>query len=615
MIAPAAITPIRLIPRGMLHPALPAAAAWAALGTASALPPAMTKLERRVDAGGAARVGWRSGLAGALTLAVGMGAGGCVGNIGDGTEGGPGVGGPGGNDPNNVVCGDGSVHTSALPLRRLSPEQYQNTVRDLFGDAEFAGTIDAGEPIISEREVRQLRDNAEAIIGRSAAWTKPVYPCALQGEGSDACVDDFIAGFATRAYRHPLSEAEASTLRSVFAEARKEMTFAEAMETLLQVTLQAPAFVYMFSAGAPDATEDVRLLGEYEVASRLSYFLWNTMPDEALVSAAEAGKLGAAEGLAEQAARLLDDPRADHAVQRFMSGWLQLDGGTLHNALEEAVKDTALYPTFDAQLQEAMRLETEAFVRRAFFEESGSLGDLFNASYAYVNGPLADLYGVEDGPADADTWEWVDLDPEQRGGILTRAAFLTVFSTRNVTSPIRRGVWVIEEGLCSALGDPPPNANDVKPEGGEVDGELLTVRQDTLARTKGEVCQTCHSIINPVGFTFESYDAIGRWQTEEITSGLPIDDSGLLQSSGDQDGELAGALDLSQRLGKSERVRGCFADRWFEAALGQAPGKQDKCSLEAVHASFEEGGSMRDMVLSIIGSDAFRYLNISQETP
>lgn len=545
-------------------------------------------------------LGWVSGIALALSIGVG-----CVGDIGDGAD----VDGP---ENGPLSCEDGGIHGSARPLGRLSPIQYESTIRDLFGDDGFTADLGAGGDIITESEVRELRDSAERIVSRSASWTKPVFPCDLATDGGEACASDFLAGFATRAFRRPLTDAERTSLLGVYANARaSSMTFQESMEMLLQVVLQSPAFVYKFEAGEADASATTRKLTSYEVASRLSYFLWDTMPDDALFAAAESGELAEADGLATHARRLLEDPRAEKAVQRFMSSWLQLDGGVLHNPLEETEKDAALYPEFGAELRDAMRVETEAFVRRAFFENKGSLEELLSARYAYVNGPLAALYGVA-GPADAETWAWVELDPAQRAGILTRSAFLTVLSTKNVTAPIRRGVWVVEELLCTDLGEPPANANNVAVEGGVVDGELRSVRQDVDARTMSGQCASCHGIINPIGFTFESYDAIGRWQTEEVTSGLPVDASGAITTSGDVDGPVNGAVELSSKLSSSEKVRSCFAERWYQQAIGEELGELDQCALDDIQAQFAEGGSMQDLVLSIIASDAFRYLNVSE---
>jgi hypothetical protein len=339
------------------------------------------------------------------------------------------------------------------------------------------------------------------------------------------------------------------------------------------------------------------------------------MPDASLYQAAAQGKLATPEGLRAEAARLLEDPRAEHNIQRFFSGWLQLDGGRLHNPLEDTVKDPDLYPEYDDALRAAMRLETEAFVRRTFFEEGGSFEKLLSGDYAYVNGPLAELYGVE-GPSGADDYEWVTVD--QRAGLLTRAAFLTVLSTKNVTAPIRRGVWVVEEALCNELGEPPPNANDTPVEGGEVvneEGEVenRTVRQDVEARTTEGMCGNCHNIINPIGFVFENYDAIGRWQTEEVTSGLPVDATGHLTGS-DVNGDLSDALDLSERLGKSVQARNCFAERWSGAAFGSGDDLVDSCSQSHIHDSFAKSGNMRELLLAIVQSNAFRFINLAEES-
>jgi len=526
---------------------------------------------------------------------------GCIGDIGGAdadAAGGPGSG--------PLVCGDGNVHVAPHPLRRLTSTQYINTVRDLFGDDAFEAELDEGGEIISEREVRQLRDSAEQIIGRQDAWTETVFPCDIGGAKDDTCVNGFFDGFAARAFRRPLTDEERTVLFGIYSEALTIGTFAEAMETLLQVVLQSPALIYMYEAGATDSTETARPLTDHEVATRLSYFLWNTTPDAALLAAATDGELSDKGGLAMQTQRLLSDPRADFAVQQFMSSWLQLDGGVLHHPLEEAEKDAALYPEFDDELVAAMRAETQAFIRRTF-EEDGSFEDLLSARYAYVNGPMATLYGVS-GPQDAATWEWVDLDKAERGGLLTRAAFLTTLSTRNVTAPIRRGVWVLKEMLCEGLGDPPPNVNNIPPEGGNVDGEILTVRQDVAGRTDGTDCVHCHSLINPIGFTFEHYDAIGRWQTNEVTSGLPIDASGYLP-----EGEaLQGAIELSSELSTSAQARDCFAERWYQQAISKQLDEADQCSLGVIQEQLADGGSMRDLVVAIITSDAFRYINIEE---
>ena len=528
----------------------------------------------------------------------------CVGNIGDAPDGsslsGPGV--------TPQTCGDGMLTIAEVPLRRLSRAQYRNTLRDLFGDAELDFELEDGPGVITERAVRQIRTAAELAITRQGQWTKPVFPCALNGEGSTECTDEFINTFGRRAFRRDINNADRSWLRGIFDGVRTKASFKESMEVLLQVMLQSAQTVYIFETGYGDeVAPNVHALSDYEVASRLSYFLWNTMPDDALLDAAKSGQLSTDEGLSEQAQRLLAHPRAEQNIQRFFSTWLQLDGGRLHHALEDTDKDAALYPEYDAQLQQAMRTEMEAFVRRTFFDQAGSFDDLLNGTYAYVNGPLATLYGIDG--VTGDDFQWVDLESTERAGLFTRAAFLTVYSTKTVTAPIRRGVWVMENALCNELGDPPPNADDTPVEGGVVDGKELTVREDVAARTADQECQACHGYINPIGFAFENYDAIGRFQTNEVGSGLPIDSSGALNAS-DVDGSVNGLLELTTKLSESDQVKTCFASRWAESAF-RIP-HLDSCSDERIREQFLATGDMKQLVVSIIESNAFRFISTSE---
>lgn len=562
-----------------------------------------------------------------IALATALCGAGCYAGLGAGGGGADGAddGGPGGSaddggsgggtdgDP-SAVCNDDIPKALPTPLRRLSPRQYQNTIRDLFGDDAFVPTYDDLEIIATERGVRQLRGDAEAVLARREAWTKPVFPCDTAGATDDACAQDFITSFGRRAFRRPLSDDEIATLTGVYQAARDELGFADAMDVTLATILQAPATLYLTEFGDPveGAPDNIRQLTDHELASRLSYFLWDTMPDDELFAAAEAGELRGG-GLAEQTERMLADPRAEGKVQDFVWDWMQLAGGTLHFPLEETLKDPELFPDYGPALQEAMRTEFEAFVRSVYFsDEPASFERLFTDNRAYVNASMAALYGVS-GPADDATWDWVDLKPEQRAGVLTRAAFLTVFSAANVQSPIRRGVYVIEQALCTDLGTPPPNANNVPVGGGDgVDDNgnpvTRTVREDVEYRTSAPTCASCHNTINPAGFAFENYDPIGRWQTEEIATGLPIDGSGELRGT-DVDGPVANAVELSQHLTQSRKAHDCYADRWLFAATGAPATNIDPCIHDAILESFATTGDMRKLLVAIVSSETFRYIN------
>jgi len=513
-----------------------------------------------------------------------------------------------------LACDGETPVVAARPLRRLTPDQYQNTMRDLLGDPGFVAEYDATEPVIAERGVRQLRDGAELALSRRDQWTAEVFPCDIEGPTDDACADAFIDAFAPRAFRRPISSDERQWLQDLYLDARGELGFQDAMEVLAGALLQAPAMIYLEEQGTAveGAPQDIRRLTAHELASRLSYFLWDTMPDDALREAADAEALHGEQELRAQVERMLDDPRADARLQRLLWTWMQLDGGPLHFSLEEADKREELYPEYDPALQDAMREELEAFIADVLSGDA-SFEELLTSKRAWVNGTLAELYGVDAGGLGPDEWAWVDLPASQRSGILTRAAFLTVFASTATQAPIRRGTFTLEEMLCVSLGSPPPDVDDSPIDGGEQPGEEgpLTVREATEARTSEGQCAGCHSIINPVGFAFEHYDAIGRWQDQEVLSGQPVDSSGALLGT-DADGPLADALELSSRLAGSEQVRGCFATHWFEEALGGQVGELDDCARDRVIEEFTTGGDLRELVTTIVLSDSFRHLNLGE---
>ncbi len=511
-----------------------------------------------------------------------------------------------------ATCHAGQPSVATRPIRHLTPDEYANTLRDLFGDPGLVPSFDDETAVLTEHGAYELRDTAELVVSRRSSWTRTVIPCDTSGPADDSCAEALLDDFAPRAFRRPLTDGERGRLLATYQQAKADLSFADAIEMLVEIIVQAPQTVYLSEVGEaqPDLPAGIRALDAHELAARLSYFLWNTMPDDTLWDSATRDELRDPAVLRAQAERMLRDPRSERMFQRFISRWLQIDGGRLHNALEDTVKNADLFPTYDASLRAAMRTELEAFVRAILVEEGGTIEQLLLDRRAYVNGPLAELYGVEGGPSGADEWQWVALDPTERAGLLTRVSFLTVLSSANVSAPIRRGVHVYREILCEELGDPPPNVNNATPEGGTTDsGGVRSVRQDTDARTQGAQCQTCHGIINPIGYAFEHYDAIGRFRTDELGTGLPIDSSGAIQNT-DVDRSIADAVDLSEALAESTQVRTCFARRMMTEAFGAAPEAADACSLDSVQQSFVDTGSVRDLVLALVGSDAFRYVAV-----
>jgi hypothetical protein len=489
-------------------------------------------------------------------------------------------------------------------IHRLTPAEYTSSLRALVGNEALEPVLDADrEPIATLDGVRKWYNAADAAVPVTATWLSAYGSC--NPESDVACAKTLYEAFAERAFRRPLKEDERTWLAESWSKLPAAASVALRLETITELILQAPQFLYLYTEGTPSGA--INLLDSYERAQRLSYFLWDSLPDQALLSAAKAGELMTSAGMRGQAERMLGDERAKPVLRSFLAEWLELDGAAILPSLAETPKDSKLFPGFDAVLRQSMRREVEMFMDHVMFEEDGSLEELFSGTRAYVNAPLAKLYGVS-GPARADTWAWVELDPTQRAGMLTRAGFLAVHASQNVTSPIRRGVYLLQNVLCFPLPSPPANVDNTPVE--VTGGDVTTVRQATLKRTGSPACAGCHVQINELGFAFEHYDAVGRWQEAEAGTGAAIDASAQLSNAGaGLDGPVNGAIELSQRLAQSPEVAKCAARQWFEVALRRSPVSLDSCSMQKIQAKTAETRSIRELLLAMVESDAFLNVN------
>jgi hypothetical protein len=491
-------------------------------------------------------------------------------------------------------------------IHRLTPREYTNSLRALLGNEALELVLDADRgPIATLDAVRKWFNAADAAVPLTATWLGSYGSC--NPENDAACAKKLYEAFAERAFRRPLKEDERTWLAESWSKLPARASMALRLETITELILQAPQVLYSYTEGTPSGS--VNVLDGYERAERLSYFLWDSLPDQALLDAAKAGELGTSAGMRSQAERMLADDRAKPVLRSFLSQWLELDGATILPSLAETPKDSKLFPEFDAALRQSMRRELEMFMDHVMFEKDGSLEELFSGTRAYVNAPLAKLYGVK-GPASADTWAWIDLDPTKRAGMLTRAGFLAVHASQNLTSPIRRGVYVLKDVLCVTLPSPPANVDNTPVD--VTGGDVTTVRQATLKRTGSPACAGCHVQINELGFAFEHYDAVGRWQEVEAKTGAAIDARAQLSNAGDGlDGAVNGAIELSQRLAQSPAVARCATRKWFEVALRRSPVPQDSCSVQKIQETTARTRSIRELLLAMVESDAF--LNVSHD--
>jgi hypothetical protein len=507
----------------------------------------------------------------------------------------------------------GSPGTAALPpsaplgpLRRLSRAQYNNTVRDLLGDTsrpadafvaeEVAGSF-VGSVALTQAApaaVEQYEKAAEALAATAVKNLAKLVGCTPTAATEESCAQTFIGAFGARAYRRPLAADERANLLAVYRAVRGVGDFSLAIQAVTQAMLQSPHFLYRVDLPPAGATPgQVAPLGPYALASRLSYFLLDTMPDETLFASAAAGKLATPADLEREARRLLATPAARDAAAGFFQQWLLL------GKLDAQGKDAKLFPEYTEALRAAMREETLRFSTWALFDGDGRFETLLTSPRSMINAPLAKLYGV--GAPAGTGFATVDLDPKQRSGLLTHASILALTSNDDTTSPVRRGKFVLDQLLCQSPPAPPPNVDTTFP--APVPGQ--TLRERFATHTTNTTCAACHLFIDPIGFGFEHYDPVGRYR--DTDAGKPVDASGQIKGTRDINGPFDGAIELGRKLVASPQARACMVKQWFAFAHGRPDAAGDQAAMNAIVDTFERsGGNVRELIIALVKSDAFR---------
>jgi hypothetical protein len=499
------------------------------------------------------------------------------------------------------------VVAAPAPLRRLTNEEYDNTVRDLLGDTSRPADAFAPDEAVGGFEnntvspvtqtlVERYMDAAESLAARAAGRLDRLAPCPTR-DTREACARSFIDGFGRLAYRRPLDDGERYALFAVYAEKEKRSSYARAIQLVLAAMLQSPKFLYRLEPA--DGASKTRALTGYEVATRLSYFIWASTPDPALLDAAAAGKLTAPADVAAAARRLLKDPRAVDGIRSFHRQWLDL------RELDTKSKDPTLYPAFTPELERAIVEETLRFSAHAVLQGGDAVATLLTSNKTFVNAPLAKLYGVAPPPGEG--FALVELPRRERSGLLTQASIMAVFAGVEEASPILRGKFVREKLLCETIPPPPPGVDTTPP---RFDPKRSKKERFALHRTDPS-CAHCHEKMDPTGFGFEHYDAVGAWRT--VDEAAPVDAVGMLSGTEDADGPFDGAVELAARLSASKQVRRCIAKQWFRSALGRGERPEDTPSLDGVYQAFAGAGfDVRELIVAIARSDAFRHAGFDQ---
>ena len=513
-------------------------------------------------------------------------------------------------DPNLPEGAPRELPSPSSRAPRLSAVQYENTARDLLGASQSLGITSS---FIADSTTTTFSNNGGDLNVTSAQWQDyqtaaeelarraTLTPEALAAMvGGPVPADDaaLINALGRRVFRRPLTPPETSAYGELFAVA---VTFFPGMpprqagaRVVLEALLQSPYFLYRVELST-QATSGVVPLSGPELATRLSYALWESMPDEPLLRAAEDGSLLTADGYTAQVTRLLTDPRARDAAQQFHAELLG------QSKFTDITRSTTLFPEFSLPLRESMKQEQVRFLDSVLFTQQGNLADLLTAKTTFVDANLARVYGLP-GTFDS-TFQKVSLSDGKRGGLFTQIGFLAANATSTDSDPIHRGVFLNRNVLCAPLPAPPNMVPPLPRPDPNVKKTLRTrITEFTGAGTCGAGCHG--TMINPAGFAFEHYDALGRWR--DLDNTLPIDakDSysfqGVVRS-------YDGALELSAAMAEEPMAHLCYAQHWVEFLHGRALTDADLAMIRRVgNRSKAEGLPVTSMLRLLVESESFK---------
>jgi hypothetical protein len=475
-------------------------------------------------------------------------------------------------------------------MRRLSPDQYNRAVLDVFGDTSSPasafpaesrkdGYNNQSDAQAAQREhVERWGGAAQAVASKAAGG---IITTGCAGQDLAACVPDQLLKIGYRLFRRPLNTEEQQRYQAFYTQNQQTGTPEEALEATLMAMLMSPHFLFVIERGAPIGNGVVQLTG-YEVASRLSLTLLGAPPDEALLAKAAAGELDTAEGVGAQARAMLLEQRNTDVVRDFHGQWIGLQEAEKLKLPEGTPPEAAL----------AAKEEVEWFIQDWYKTGTGKLADLFLSPRAWVSKDLATIYGVTapDQPAQ------IDLPADQRAGLLTRVMFLGTHS-----NPAARGEFILRQVLCApipAVAVMPPDAPDIVG---------ATTRERFEQHATNPCASACHGQLDPVGFVFENYDAHGVWRATE--NGKPINAATEIKmGKPDVDGPVDGALGISEKLATSRTVSDCLATHWFQFANARPAEPQDRCSVFQLQEKLATtGGDVRELLIASTQVDSFRF--------
>jgi hypothetical protein len=526
---------------------------------------------------------------------VGDGDGDVVGD-GDGDVVGDGDGDVVGDGDGDVVGdGDGITTTQLLParIRRLTNAEYTQAVQSLLGTDADPGAVfppdsrQRGYTVNEAQRVdpllaKQLDSVATELAAEAIAELDNLAPCADPDGGGDACASSFASSFASKAYRRPLESGELESLMTLYRAGESGGSYAEGIELLIRGVLQTPAFLYLTEIGDGTQTGTV-VMTAHELASALSFLLTSGPPDSELLAAAEAGELTTPEGRVAQARRLLSGSDSGERLVRIVREWLGID------RIYSTAKDSNIHPRFEG-FRSAMGAETEAFVMEAISTDGGNVATLLGADWTVASSELTAMY-QEEGPV--------------RRGLLNQGAFLSVYSHAQETGPVLRGTTVMRRVACLDIDLPTNLTVEIIPPVPDLE---KTTRERFDIHSADPGCQGCHSLIDPVGFSFEHMDAMGAYRATE--NEIDVDSATTVVLGADFDGSYTDSNELAVALSESAEVRACFARQLFRATVGEGVGAET--SEDAFVDAWEslpaaDQGSLIEILVAMAKSNLFSH--------
>ncbi|HMI83813.1 MAG TPA: DUF1592 domain-containing protein [Polyangiaceae bacterium] len=568
-------------------------------------PPAWTALVLVLSAGAIACSG---GTIGEADTATGRGS-------GAGATSGTGPGGTGAAGGAAGAGGAGGQGGTALPnsvgwstrYPRLTHVQWENTTRDLLRLDQPSGLSAnfAPDPVTRfdtssrDRKVttalfadyQEVAEQLAATVTHDPVKLARILPAGLPS-ADPARAQAFVSAFGKRAFRRPLTADETASYAKIFQQGGTLLggdPLVSGVEIVVRTMLQSPHFIYRIESST-QAQGDVIWLSSYEIATRLSYTLWNTMPSDELLAAADARELDNADGVTKWAGRMATHALAEGTIRTFHEQLLKVA------SFGSVLKDPKRFPNFTPALAPVLQNEARLFLDQLLVKQGAGIGEVLTASFTFVNDQTAPFYGLA--PKYGTTMTRVDLEPGKRAGILTQVGFLATNGGLTQSDPIHRGVAVNFNLLCNEV-KPPPDM--VPPLPAEMAGQSNRQRIDEHTKACGAGCH--NTIINPVGFAFEHYDAIGAWR--DIDNALPIDATATFNIDG-KTVTYDGAIELAKLISQSRQFYDCYAKNWMEYVLGRAPVDLEAASVDRLATTSKTGMPMRELLVNLTGLVPFR---------